>query len=194
MQYIGQDELALAVSVEAFSDNINLAEDDPTVEASLEAILFAAQSVVTDAMRRPPVSMDVEFTVSLAAFRRWWFPVAPVQELQSVAVLDSEGVWQELDTAQIRLVRANDEPQLLFPADWQSTHCDALEMRVRAVVGYREGAPEGKPICQTITLLAKEWFNAGIPIEGTEMPRQSMGVTRLIKQRRYKRPQVCAAE
>lgn len=185
MRYAGETEPALAVSVAAFKRSRHILEEDGADDLAFEAYLRAAQDAVSIATGRPLVAGAYAFTVPVCpAFRRWWFPCAPVTGITEVAIVDPEG--EETAVTGARLLRGDDEPQLLMPKAWAQDAGAHDALRLTATCGAAT-APER--LKQAVILLAGEWFEAGIAAEETvEVPRLSMGALRLIKQSRYRRP------
>ncbi|WP_322889312.1 MULTISPECIES: head-tail connector protein [unclassified Yoonia] len=178
-------EIGLAVTAEEVRRAVHITEaaEDPLIEA----YLAAAQEVVETACRRPLLPRDVIIETRYQGGSCWWFPVAPVQALTGIEVLERDGTWAERDTDDVVLASAFDEPKILFGEATLAGVRDGAPVRVTASVGYPAGALR-KGMCQAIIMLTKEWYDAGIAVEQTAEIKVSFGVERLIKQNRYKRP------
>lgn len=156
----------LPVTVEQFraAVHIDSSEDD----AALAALLAAAVDVVETGARRPMLARVVEFDLPPGDWSRWWVPVAPVIDL-----IDAPEGFD--------LIQRFGEPQVLRRGG-------AAEV-LRATVGYEAGTHAPPALEQAVILIAKEWLDAGLSVEGDgTSPRLSFGSQRLIKQRRYIRP------
>ncbi|WP_158963914.1 head-tail connector protein [Chachezhania sediminis] len=192
MRYIGESETPALVSVADFKSAGHIGADDVVDDAPMESLLAVAQAVVCDATGIPPAAGLYEFTwpVMGREWRRWWFPCRPVTGIVEVAVNDATGAFVAQSLDGMQLVQGYDEPQLLLPANWSGFGDDVHTIRIQATVGSDAPPPQ---LGQAITLIAREWHNAGILIEG-EGPAPRLGFTgkRLIKQVRYARPRVAA--
>lgn len=188
MQYIGSGEIPLAVSVEEYKRARHFEPDDVDDDLLIEMLLGSAQETVVTATGRPLGELEYEFVVP-GFWRRWWFPCAPVKSVTEIATDDQAGDWTVQDLTGVRLVQGFDEPQLLLPLGWSGFAGGQAPTRIRAVVGYPEGHQAAKTLRQAIILLAREWHEAGITTsESAEPPRLTLGVSRLIQQRCYRRP------
>lgn len=189
MRVIGAEDFAPAVSVEQFKGAVHIAAEDLQDDDTLELMLAAADDAVTTATAHPLTERDVEFIVTLGEWRRWWFPVRPVQALIGLAVDDGNGGWTDQPLAGAQLQFAYDEPQLLLSDDWAGLIVDGDLLRVQARVG-EAGGKGPRQIKPAIIQLAREWYEAGISIDAESVPGMTFGVHRLIRQARYKRPKV----
>jgi hypothetical protein len=104
-----------------------------------------------------------------------------------LALHDGEGGWidQPLDGAWVQ--QAHDEPQLVLGNAWAGRSASGDLLRGQARVGGADVQTKAR-LRQAVILLAKEWFEAGISLDGEDVPRMSFGVHRLLKQARYRRP------
>lgn len=191
MRVIG--EVQAAVSVEEFKRAVHVAlEDlDADEDAALRFNLAAAQGAVERASNRPIGARVAEFSARLRGpFRRWWFPCAPVREIEAVTL---EADLRVLEPPEFRLRFGAEEPQLEFPAG--AGFGGEVDLTVRAVVGEDPGAAAVAPLKQAIILLAREWRDAGISISeegaGVAGERLTYGARALIRQARYARPRIC---
>ncbi|MBT3142911.1 hypothetical protein KL867_17720 [Ruegeria litorea] len=187
MRVIETNPVSPGVSLDSFKGAIHIALEDLDDDAALKASLSAAEAVVATATGRPLVSQNVEFVVTRGSWRRWWFPVLPVLELLSLAVDDGVGGWLDQPLSGAWVQQAFDEPQLVLNSDWAGHGLSGDLLRVQARVGG-DAANHLPQLRQAIILLAKEWFEAGVAIDGQDVPKMSFGVHRLIKQVRYRRP------
>ena len=192
MEYIGSDPFAAAVSRDDFKRAVHLTESHDDDDALIDGLILAATGVVEAATNRPMLSREYEFTCPPGDWRRWWFPCAPVSGVTEVAWRDG-GEWAALSLDGVRLERAYDEPQLVLPTSYQASALGATEIRVRATCGTDNSALIG-PLTQAVILVAKEWLDAGIAVDGAEAARLSFGARALIRQRTYRRPCVARAE
>ncbi|ARU02975.1 hypothetical protein [Yoonia vestfoldensis] len=178
-------EIGAAVTPEEFRRAIHL--EEPADDLTIAGYLSAAQEVVETACRRPLLPRDVIIETRYLGGSCWWFPVAPVQSLTTVAAQADDGSWTHLGTEGVVLLSAFDEPKLWIAEGYLADLRDGTALRVTASVGYLAGALR-KGMCQAIIMLTKEWYDAGIALEQTDALKVSFGVERLIKQNRYKRP------
>ncbi len=187
MRVIETDPIAPGVALEDFKKSIHFLVDDPEEEAALLLALESAEAAVATATGCPLTPRLVEFVVTRGGWRRWWFPMLPVQELVALALHDGEGGWidQPLDGAWVQ--QAHDEPQLVLSDAWAGRSASGDLLRVQARVGGADVQTKAR-LRQAVILLAKEWFEAGISLDGEDVPRMSFGVHRLLKQARYRRP------
>lgn len=187
MRVIEQGEIAAGVELEDFKRSIHFLSEDVEDDAAPLLALQSAEAAVATATGRPLTQRRVEFVVTRGTWRRWWFPVLPVQALVGLALDDGMGGWvdQPLEGAWIQ--QAHDEPQLVLGDHWAGRLVRADLLRVQADVGGADASAKLR-LRQAIILLAKEWFEAGISIENEDAPRMSFGVHRLLKQARYRRP------
>ncbi|MDE4098878.1 hypothetical protein [Phaeobacter gallaeciensis] len=187
MRVIEAGDIPAGVDLADFKRSVHIAAEDLDDDGALQLALQSAEAVVATATGRPLMPRAVEFVVVRGAWRRWWFPVLPVQELLALAVDDGAGGWidQPLDGAWVQ--QAHDEPQLVLGTSWAGHTVPGELLRVQARVGGADDSAVNRAR-QAIFLLAKEWFEAGISIEGEEAPRLSFGVRLLMKQARYQRP------
>jgi hypothetical protein len=188
MRYIGEDPLPLAVSAQAFAAAVHgvvTEEETP----SLELLLGAAQDVVTTATNVPASPGLYEFTYPVHDWRRWWFPCRPVTSVAAIAVTDETGAYVDRDITGVQLLQGHDEPQLLLPEGWLTRGDAGAVVRIQA----QAGAALSPGLWRAIVALTREWREADITISGDlEPPRGSFGVQRLIRQARYRRPQISA--
>jgi uncharacterized phiE125 gp8 family phage protein len=178
-------EIGAAVTPEEFRRAIHL--EEPADDLTIAGYLAAAQEVIETACRRPLLPRDVIIETRYLGGSCWWFPVAPVQTLTGIEVLERDGTWAERDTDDVVLASAFDQPKILFGEATLADMRDGAPIRVTASVGYLAGELR-KGMCQAIIMLTKEWYDAGIALEQTDALKVSFGVERLIKQNRYKRP------
>jgi uncharacterized phiE125 gp8 family phage protein len=187
MRVIETGPILPAVDLATFKSSVHIAVDDLDDDAALTTALEAAESLVSIATGRPLTPRAMEFTVTRGTWCRWWFPTLPVQDLLALAIDDGAGGWvdQSLDGAWVQ--QQHDEPQLVLGSAWAGHSAGGDVLRVQARVGY-DGVNPAPQLKQAMILIAKEWFEAGIAIEGEAPPRLSFGGHRLIKQVRYRRP------
>jgi hypothetical protein len=187
MRVIDTDPIAPGVALEDFKKSIHFLVDDPEEEAALLLAMESAEATVATATGCPLTPRLVEFVATRGDWRRWWFPMLPVQELVGLALDDGRGGWvdQPLDGAWVQ--QAHDEPQLVLGNAWAGRSAPGDLLRVQARVGGADVQTRAR-LRQAVILLAKEWFEAGISLDGEDVPRMSFGVHRLLKQARYRRP------
>lgn len=187
MRVIDVDPLVPGVVLEDFKKSIHFLVDDPDEETALQLALQSAEAAVATATGCPLTSRLVEFVATRGGWCRWWFPVLPVQELVGLALDDGVGGWadQSLDGAWVQ--QAFDEPQLVLGPAWAGRSASGDLIRIQARVGGADAQMLPR-LRQAVILLAKEWFEAGIALDGEDVPRMSFGVHRLLKQVRYRRP------
>ncbi|MFN3312930.1 MAG: hypothetical protein ACK46Q_05640 [Hyphomonas sp.] len=155
-----------AVDAGALAEDLHI---DPAELPALERLIGAATAVVETATNRPILPREVRFRLPEAPFRDVWLPCAPVIEL-----LGAEGA---------QLLNGHDEPRLR-----RGTFAgDSVLLRV----GYADPARAPQQLRQAIILLVMEWREAQISVGETfTAPALSFGVHRLLRQVRYRRPQV----
>ncbi|WP_276946670.1 hypothetical protein [Haematobacter massiliensis] len=160
----------LPVTVEAFCEQVHA---DPEHDAgAVEALLLAAVEVVETAAGVPMLARTVEFETPNGRWSRWWFPVRPVIALMGAPVGVLESGW--------------DEPRLLRGDEVGG-------VTIRARVGHEAGGEVPQALRQAVILLAREWWEAALTPDGAKAAELSFGVYRLIRQGRYRRPQVVEA-
>lgn len=174
------DEGGAPITVDQFRRRANVDEGDPE---DLAALIAAAVATVETAAGRMIGQRTVEFVTPGGGWRRWWFPLAPVVEIVKVEIEDAAGDLTPLPPEAWRLARAYDEPQLVI----RQADVPAGALQVTAKVGL-DGKGKALPLTQAASLLAKEWFDAGIVISDLNVPAMTMGAMRLIRQNRYRRP------
>jgi len=187
MRVIETGPILPGVDLATFKASVHIALEDLDDDAALTTALEAAESLVSIATGRPLTPRAMEFIVTRGTWCRWWFPVLPVQELLALAVDDGAGGWTDQPLAGAWVQQQHDEPQLVVSNAWSGHSVGGDVLRVQARVGYDSVNPAPQ-LKQAIILVAKEWFEAGIAIEGETPPRLSFGAHRLIKQVRYRRP------
>jgi len=187
MRVIEQGVIAAGVDLEDFKRSIHFLSDDVADDAAPLLALQSAEAAVATATGRPLTERRVEFVVKRGAWRRWWFPVLPVQGLVGLALDDGAGGWVDQSLGGAWVQQAHDEPQLVLGDDWAGHAGSGDLLRVQADVGGADQTTTAR-LRQAVILLAKEWLEAGISIENEDVPRMSFGVHRLMKQARYRRP------
>ncbi|GAB5433930.1 MAG: phage gp6-like head-tail connector protein [Epibacterium sp.] len=187
MRVIEQGEIPAGVALADFKRSVHIAAEDLEDDAALALLLEAAEATVASATGRPLTPRSVEFIVTRGSWTRWWFPVLPVADLTALAISDGAGGWLEQPLEGAWLQQSHDEPQLVIGGDWAGRAISGDLLRVQATVGGAD-APTLARLRQAIFLLAKEWFEAGIAVDGEQPPQLSFGVRLLMKQARYRRP------
>ncbi len=187
MRVIETGDIAAGVDLADFKRSIHFQSEDAGDDAAPLLALESAEATVATATGRPLTPRRVEFVVTRGAWRRWWFPVLPVQGLVGLALDDGAGGWIDQPLSGAWVQQAHDEPQLVLGDAWAGHAVRSELLRVQANVGGTD-APTAKRLRQAIFLLAKEWLEAGISIENEDVPRMSFGVRLLMKQARYRRP------
>ena len=188
MRYLGPDPLPLVVTVAEFSAAVH-GIVTPAEEPALADLLAAAQDVVATATNTPLVPGTYELTCPLEGWRRWWLPCRPVTALTALAVSDESGAFVDRDLTGVTLLQGQDEPQLLLPEGWATRrdHGHILRAQVEA------GATPPPALRRAIIALAQDWRETDISLSPGEAPaRSAFGVQRLIRQARYRRPQITA--
>ncbi|MBL4808273.1 MAG: hypothetical protein JKY31_13475 [Rhodobacteraceae bacterium] len=192
MKLMGIDVADSPISVAEFKRAT--AQDFAVDDLFIADQLSAATEVVEAATNRPALTREVEFMLDVAEFTTWWFPCAPVIDVDLLSVLDPNGDWQDIPASDYRLITGHDEPRLQMADNvtWPD-RATGSAIRVRATVGH---VPEAVPrrLRQAIILLAQDWFrdarNSGEdPKEGGA--RLNFGVIRLMRQLKYQRPLIC---
>ena len=180
---------ALAVSVAEYRRATGFIELDAEADALIESYLIAAQQVVEAGtnrmMGRRSVRLSFEARPGLL---RWWFPCAPVAEVTGVKLIQGGGETV-LALPDLGLRMLQDEPQILFPVGAVPAGGPAV-IEVEAVVGADVADARLK---QAIIMIVKDWREANIAIDQTEYTRASFGCRALMKQTRYRRPDVSEA-
>jgi hypothetical protein len=187
MRVIEQGVIAAGVDLEDFKRSIHFLSEDVEDDAAPLLALQSAEAAVATATGRPLTARRVEFVVTRGAWRRWWFPVLPVQGLVGLALDDGAGGWIDQPLQGAWIQQAHDEPQLVLGPSWAGHGVGGDLIRVQADVGGADVITKLR-LRQAVILLAKEWLEAGISIEHEDAPRMSFGVHRLLKQARYRRP------
>lgn len=186
MEYIGEDAIPEAVSVEDFKRSVHMKDCDADDDAAIALLLVAAQQVVVTATGRPFSPLEFAFYIPAGDWCRWWFPCMPVVSITSVEVEDPDAGLVALDVSKYRLSRQVDEPQLVLR---QSLPTGTETVRVVATVGHAPAAVAAEPMRRAVIMLTKEWFEADIAVEDpANPPRLSFGFRMLIRQQRYQRP------
>lgn len=193
MQFVGTGPLTPAVTVAEFKRAVHIEQDIYDDDPLIAGLIAAAEDVVATAANCPLSVGVYRFDLPAGAWSRWWFPCAPVVAFLSIEVRDSLGVWSELQNSGFSLLSGYDEPQLVAPADWSGFDGLVSGVRVSARCGAVSTDLSTRSLRQAVILLAKEWFEEGLNVEGTAQTRRlSFGVRALINQKRYRRPQeVC---
>lgn len=185
MRYTGTSDNPLIVTAADFKNATHIRAEDIADDAAFDVILRAAQEAVLDATARPAPEGEYEFEFDYTGWRRWWFPCAPVVSIDKVEATDEDGNWVEQSLTGTRLIQPWTEPQLLLPATLDAS---ADQVRITATCGHGAARIPQK-LRQAIILLAKEWQDAGITVDATDIaPRLTMGARRLISSLRYMRP------
>lgn len=170
------------VTVQDFLDSRHIDEAEGMI--ALRALIAAAVEATERAARRSIGLRRVEFLPPCGSWGSWYFPVAPVQQVEALAVQDEEtGTWQDVPLAEVRLWRWHDEPVLQLRGE---ALC-GRHLRVWATVGHDLQA-EAMTLRQAVLLLAGEWYDAGITVSDLSTAKLSLGWDRLIRQARYLRP------
>lgn len=176
---------AQVVSADDYRLSTNILPEDVASDAVFDALLEEAQDTITQATGHVLAACQVAFHVDLGDWQRWWVPVLPVVSIAAVEVGAEGGDLAAVDFSDLQLLRAADQPQLFVPDDWAGRADDAHLMRVVLNVGHAAPPPR---LLRAIKMLAKEWHEAQIAIDDMPELRVPMGVMRLIRQSRYKRP------
>ena len=187
MRVIEEGQIPAGVTLRDFKRSVHIAAEDLDDDAALSLVLETAESVVATATGRPLTPRSVEFIVTGGAWIRWWFPVLPVVDLTGLAISDGIGGWLDQPLAGAWVQQAHDEPQLVLGSSWAGRSVRGDLLRVQATVGGAD-VPTLARLRQAVFLLAKEWFEAGIAVDGEQPPQLSFGVRLLMKQARYRRP------
>lgn len=170
------------VTVQDFLDSRHIDEAEGVI--MLRSLIASAVEATERGARRCIGLRRVEFLPPCGCWGSWYFPVAPVQRLEALAVLDEEsGTWQDVPLAGVRLWRGHDEPALQL----RDEALRGRHLRIWATVGH-DRRTEALTLRQAVLLLAGEWYDAGITISDLTTAKLSMGWERLIRQARYRRP------
>lgn len=188
MKILGTGQVPVAVTVAAFKAAVPMAEA-PEFDTGLAAILRAATETVEAATRRPLAKRSVEILppVTSTGWCRWWFPVAPLVQVTSVAVWTA-GAWLVLAGTDWSVEMAHDEPQLVLSEAVRSVY-GAAAIRVQAEVGH---AVIDERLKQAVILIAQEWHIAGAGMGDASVTVNSFAAHALIRQTRYVRPGIVA--
>lgn len=157
----------LAVEVAALEAQLHFDGDET---GTIAALIEAATDVIETATNRPILSRVVEITLPAGRWNTFWLPCAP-----AVGLIDAPGAT---------LLTGLDEPRLVR-GDFEG---DSVQVRV----GYGPSASDTPPrLRQAIILLVREWREFGLTVEqAVSTPQLSFGFRHLLRQSRYKRPQV----
>lgn len=191
MHYVGTEPRALAVTAEQFRRATPMilggAEDDLMLEGFLEA----AQDVVEGATGRRigPGLWRFELQ-SVAGWRRWFFPCAPVISIEAARAIGPDGEATELALEDLVLRGGRSAPVLEVPRGWSVIETGEVELELDAMVGLEEGDRMASRLRQAIILIAQDWLRAGFMPEELDVYRMNFGALRLIKSARYSRPSV----
>lgn len=170
------------VTVQDFLDSRHIDEAEGMI--ALRGLIAAAVEATERGARRCIGVRRVEFLPPCGCWGSWYFPVAPVQGIEALAVLEEEtGVWQDVPLSAVRLWRGHEEPVLQL----RDEALRGRHLRVRAQVGHARRT-EAMTLRQAVLLLAGEWYDAGITVSDLSTSRLSLGWDRLIRQARYLRP------
>lgn len=184
MKILGNGLVPESVTLGDFKSAVPMAEA-PEFDLAIGALLRAATDTVEAATRRPMAPRKVELRppVGNGCWSRWWFPVAPVVQIDEVAVWTGSA-WQALAASDYSLEMAHDEPQLVLIAAVREIHGDAA-IRVQAEVG---AMPINERQRQAVILIAQEWHLAGAGMGDASVEVNSFAAHALIRQVRYIRP------
>lgn len=174
------------VTAADFKQSIHMLEIETDDDALIDALIASAVAVVDTATAHPYAAADYLFDLPIGGWRRWWFPVRPVNSVSKVEWMDIDGTWHGTDAGGAYVLQGHDEPQLIVPADLSAQLRCAQGARVTANAG---GDPTENHR-QAVIMTVKEWRDAGIALEGVEPAKVSFHVGALINQVRYKRPQI----
>ncbi|MFV1800423.1 hypothetical protein [Phaeobacter sp. Ay1a-4a] len=187
MRVIEVDAIPSGFELDDFKRSVHMMDDEAENDPALGLVLESAEAAVATATGRPVTPRLVEFIVVRGHWSRWWFPVLPVQELTGLAVDDGAGGRLDQPLGGAWLQQAHDEPQLVIGRSWVGRSVQGDLLRIQARVGGADVSTFPR-LRQAVFLLAKEWLDAGVSIEGETVPQLSFGVRLLIKQARYIRP------
>lgn len=182
---------AQVVSADDYRLSTNILPEDVASDAVFNTLLAEAQDTITQATGHVLAACQVAFHVDLGDWQRWWVPVLPVASIQAVEVAPIGGALAAVDFADLQLVRGGDRPQVHVPSDWAGRDNDAALMRIVLNVGHSAPPPR---LLRAIKMLARDWHEAQIAVEEAAQVPTPMGVMRLIRQSRYKRPVAFEAE
>ncbi len=174
-----------AVSVEEFKRSVHVRQADVDDDAEFAALLSAAEDVISAATGHILAPQQLAFTIDRPAqdFCRWFVPVRPVTGIIRVQVAERGSDLVDPGSAGVSLLHETDNPQVFFSDAWAGWDLDFDMMRITLGAGAVE---HRRPrLVQAIKLLTKEWFEAQISLEGSEPPRMTVGVTRLVKQSKF---------
>ncbi len=181
------DPMPQAVSAAAYKRAVHILPDDTDDDVLLNSYLTAAQLTVEKAARRPLLPRSVTLSARVTGWTRWWLPVCPVTEIESLRWQAEDGTWADLDISAVRLEMPHDEPQLVVPDGFFAAAPDGAAIELDATVGL-DGVDHAHPLGQAVILLVKDWYEAGIAVEKKEFLDVSFGCRALMKQWRYHRP------
>ena len=184
MKILGDGLVPQAVTVAEFKAAVPMAEA-PEFDTGIAGFLRAATDTVEAATRRPLAKRQVEILppVTSDGWCRWWFPVAPVVQVTSVAVWTASA-WLVLAGTDWSVEMAYDEPQLVLSEAVRTVY-GAAAIRVWAEVGH---AIIDARLKQAVILSAHEWHMAGAGMGDASVTVNSFAAHALIRQTRYVRP------
>ncbi|MEP3297579.1 MAG: hypothetical protein ABJO27_14100 [Pseudoruegeria sp.] len=185
MKRVDLNQVAAVVTAADYKRAVHIMQSDTDDDVLIQMYIDVATDVVETAIARFLTPRQMEFEAPEGDWGCWWFPVAPVQSLISVDSWDGAD-WVAEDLGDFTLRSGNDEPRLILQDSyrWQGP---VGPLRVRAICGYEDGYAPKQPH-QSIILMVKEWFEAGIAVEDLAEVKMNWGVSALIQQVRYRRP------
>lgn len=187
------EDFAVPITVDQCKRGLGLGPDDTDHDDEIGALLTAATAFFETATDRPTVPRSMRFTLEPGDWSRWWCPVAPVREVESLEYRQEGGDWVALDLAPVDLRKAFDEPCLSIPSDYQASALGAVDMRVTLAVGYEAGKYPAQ-VRQALVLMVKDWLEAGLSTHETDHIKVSFGCRVIMRQLKYKRPRVALVE
>lgn len=119
--------------------------NDPDVQQSLMSEkLIAAIGFCEGYTGRSIRKMTLELALDQFPAREIKLPGCPVQSIESVKYIDSDGDEQTLTSNQYLLDDYGDQHWLLpaFDVEWPSTRCQANAVKVRYVAGYNDDSTD----------------------------------------------------
>lgn len=157
----------LAVEIAALEAQLHFDSDE---SETIRALIEAATDVIETATNRPILTRVLKINLPAGSWSKFWLPCAPAVEL-----IDAPGAT---------LLTGHDEP-CLVRGDFEG---ESVQVRV----GYGLSASDTPPrLRQAIILLVREWREFGLTVEeAVSTPQLSFGFRHLLRQSRYKRPQV----
>lgn len=185
------DATTAAVSAADYKRDRGILEADAGQDAAIASYLLAAQELVERAVGRPMTTRSYGVELPLGGWARWWVTMRPITSIDEVTLLERGKADVTVNPAELTLEAAETEPQIVLPSSLASRAAGPrlrLEMTAGATV-----PPVPEQMRQAVMLIAADWHEAQISIDGREPLATNFGAERLIRQVRYRPPRTFAA-